>query len=266
MTKNIDWQPLTEFALTLARASAEIILPYFRQENAIETKASEVWDPVTAADRAGEAVIRQLIEKHYPEHGIVGEEYDNKLASSDFTWVLDPVDGTRAFITGMPTWATLIGLNYQDRPVIGVMNQAYVGETFFANPHGSWVNYRGKLTKLQCRPLRPVGDWTLTTTAPELYRTAEEKAVLARLTSSVRLTRYGGDAYFFCLLAAGHIDVAIDARMQVYDIAPLIPIIAGAGGVSSTWDGKDASQGGNVVSASSSETLEEALSIIKSAL
>lgn len=265
MARPIDWQSLTEFSLSLARASADVILPYFRQENAIETKPGEVWDPVTAADRAGEAAIRQLIEQHYPEHGIIGEEYDNKLANSDFTWILDPIDGTRAFVTGMPTWATLIGLNYQDKPVIGLMNQPYVEETFFANPHGSWVNYRGKLTKLQCRQPRPAPEWTLTTTAPELYRTVEEKWVLARMTSTARSTRYGGDAYFFCMLAAGHIDVAMDARMQIYDIAPLIPIISGAGGHSSTWDGTDASRGGNVVSASSLETLHEALAIIKAA-
>jgi myo-inositol-1(or 4)-monophosphatase len=166
----------------------------------------------------------------------------------------------------MPTWATLIGLSYQDRPVIGVMHQPFVGETFFANPRGAWVDYRGRLTELRTRPPRPARDWTLTTTAPELYRTAQERAVLARLTSSVRFTRYGGDAYFFCLLAAGHIDVAIDARMQIYDIAPLIPIIVGAGGRVATWDGQGASEGGNVVSAATAQTLEEVLSIIKTAL
>jgi myo-inositol-1(or 4)-monophosphatase len=265
MAGNIDWQSFTEFALALANASAQIILPYFRQENPIETKAGEVWDPVTAADRAGEAAIRQLIEKRYPGHGIIGEEYGNKDGDSDFCWVLDPIDGTRAFVTGMPTWATLIGLNFQGKPAIGLMNQPFVGETFFANPQGSWVNYKEKQLKLQCRPPRSPADWTLTTTAPELYRTAQEKAVLARMTSSVKLTRYGGDAYFFCLLAAGHVDVAMDARMQIYDIAPLIPIISGAGGCVSTWDGRDASAGGNVVSANSPETLKEALSMIEAA-
>jgi histidinol phosphatase-like enzyme (inositol monophosphatase family) len=266
MTSNIDWQALTDFALALAQASAQAILPYFRQENLIETKVNEVWDPVTAADRAGEAVIRQLIEKHYPDHGIIGEEYGKKETASDFNWILDPIDGTRAFVTGMPTWATLIGLNFLGKPVIGLMNQPFVGETFFANPQGSWVSNRGKLAKLQCRSHRPVQDWTLTTTAPELYRTAQEKAVLARMTSSVRLTRYGGDAYFFCLLAAGHIDVAMDARMQIYDIAPLIPIISGAGGEVATWEGEDPSEGGNIVAASSEETLSEALSLIKATL
>jgi myo-inositol-1(or 4)-monophosphatase len=162
----------------------------------------------------------------------------------------------------MPTWATLIGLNVDGEPSLGVMHQPFVGETFFANPEGAWTRYRDTTERLAVRPTRPFAEATLTTTAPELYRTSLEKAALQRMTAAARLTRYGGDAYFFCLLAAGQIDVAMDARMEVYDIAPLIPIIRGAGGVASTWSGGDPSRGGNVVAASSRSLLEQALGIL----
>ena len=173
------------------------------------------------------------------------------------------MDGTRAFICGMPTWATLIGLNYEGEPKIGMMHQPHVGDTFFGNPAGAWLTYGGATRALRVRPRRPLGDAILTTTAPELYRSEHEKAVLARVSSATRLTRYGGDAYFFCLMAAGQIDIAMDARMEPYDIAPLIPIMRGAGGVVCTWDRGEPAGGGNVIAASCQGLLDEALTLIQ---
>ena len=258
-----NWIELTQFALELARASAKEILPFFRNDLQIDVKSGAVWDPVTEGDRAGERIMRSMIEERYPDHGINGEEYGIKAARSGFTWVLDPVDGTRAFVTGMPTWATLIGLNFEDRPLVGVMNQPFVGETFYGNPEGAWSLHRGATVKLKTRAARPLAQAAFTTTAPELYRSAAEKAVLKRLTEATQLTRYGGDAYFFCVLAAGQTDLALDAHMQPYDIAPLIPIIEGAGGIVTTWDRDPAAQGGNVLAASSREVHEEALAVIQ---
>jgi histidinol phosphatase-like enzyme (inositol monophosphatase family) len=257
-----DWTDLTKFARMLAAEAANAILPFFRTDTAIEVKSGAVWDPVTEADKAGERAMRSLIEKHYPDHGILGEEYGAKDAKSAFTWILDPVDGTRAFICGMPTWATLIGLNQEGEPRLGIMHQPHVGETFFGNPDGAWLDYGGKLRPLHVRATRPIGEATLTTTAPELYRSDFEKSVLSRLSAATRLTRYGGDAYFFCLMAAGQIDIAMDARMEPYDIAPLIPIMRGAGGSVSTWDRGNPAQGGNVIAASGEELLEQALRLI----
>lgn len=262
LAREIDWPELTSFAKHLAEEAAKAILPHFRQNVAVEVKTGAVWDPVTEADRGAERVMRSLIETRFPDHGILGEEYGAKTGNSGFTWILDPVDGTRAFICGMPTWATLIGLNFEDEPMLGVMSQPFVGEVFFGNPDGAWVDYRGASRPLKVRPRRPLADAVLTTTAPELYRTDLEKRVLQRLTGSTRLTRYGGDAYFFCVLAAGQIDIAMDARMEPYDIAPLLPIVRGAGGIASTWDGGNPAMGGNVITASSQELLEEALAVI----
>jgi myo-inositol-1(or 4)-monophosphatase len=258
-----NWTELTQFALALAEASAREILPHFRRDIPVDVKASVVWDPVTEGDRAGERVMRQMIEQHYPDHGIHGEEYGLKPSRSGLTWVLDPVDGTRAFISGMPTWATLIGLNFEGKPKVGVMNQPFVGETFYGNPDGAWSRHRGMLRKLATRPARPLAQATFTTTAPELYRNDAEKGVLSRLSRAARLTRYGGDAYFFCVLAAGQIDLALDAHMEPYDIAPLVPIIEGAGGIVRTWERGDAAMGGNVIAASSTAVYEEALALIQ---
>lgn len=262
MPQAVDWPELTAFALELARVSAAEILPFFRRDNRVDVKSGAVWDPVTEADRAGERAMRALIERRYPDHGILGEEYGVKESRSGFVWVLDPVDGTRAFICGMPTWGTLIGLNFEDAPAIGVMNQPFVGETFHGNPQGAWSTHSGDTRKLQVRAARPLAEAILTTTAPELYRSQYEKDVLAKLTEAARLTRYGGDAYFFCLMAAGQIDVAMDAQMETYDIAPLVPIIRGAGGMVQTWTRGDASRGGNVIATSAQSLMDEALALI----
>lgn len=246
----------------MAEEAAQAILPHFRENVAVEAKAGAVWDPVTEADRGAERIMRNLIEARFPDHGILGEEFGAKTGNSGFTWVLDPVDGTRAFICGMPTWATLIGLNFEGEPMLGVMSQPFVGEVFYGSPAGAWVDYRGSTRPLKVRPRRPLADAVLTTTAPELYRNDTEKGVLSRLSGATRLTRYGGDAYFFCVMAAGQVDIAMDARMEPYDIAPLLPIIRGAGGVASTWDRDNPAMGGNVITASCPELLEEALAII----
>lgn len=257
-----NWIELTQFALDLAEASAREIMPHFRKDIPVDVKAGAVWDPVTEGDRAGERIMRAMIEARYPDHGIHGEEYGKKPSRSGLTWVLDPVDGTRAFISGMPTWATLIGLNFEGKPKVGVMNQPFVGETFYGNPDGAWSRHGGALRKLATRPARPLAQATFTTTAPELYRSDAEKEVLRRMTQAARLTRYGGDAYFFCVLAAGQTDLAFDARMEPYDIAPLIPIIEGAGGIVTTWEKGDPAQGGNVIAASSAALHDEALALI----
>lgn len=257
-----DWTELTRFATALARASAEAILPHFRKNAAVEVKEGVVWDPVTEGDRAGERIIRQMIGDRYPDHGIHGEEYGIKEARSPFTWVLDPVDGTRSFICGMPTWATLIGLNYEDRPVIGLMNQPVVGDMFYGSPDGAWNDYRGHVAPIRTRQGVPLARARVGTTSPDLYRSARDAAAFQRFRSRVQLVRYGGDAYFFSVMAAGHLDIAMDANLQAYDIAPLLPIVTGAGGVYAEWTGGDASRGGNVITAGSQALLDEALEVL----
>ncbi len=249
---------MTDFAIALARASAVQILPHFRQNAEIDTKPHHDWDPVTEGDRAGERIIRKMIEERFPDHGINGEEYGVKEGRSGFTWVLDPVDGTRSFISGMPTWATLIALNYEGKPMIGVMNQPFVGDMFYGNPHGAWNDYRGHVGPLHARQGIALQSSAAGTTAPELYRNSDQIAFQA-LRRRVRLMRYGGDAYFYCVLAAGHLDLALDAGLQAYDIAALIPIIKGAGGAVGSWSGSTPAEGGNILCAGSEALLQEAI-------
>jgi myo-inositol-1(or 4)-monophosphatase len=253
-----------EFALALARESGQAILPYFRQNTAIDTKPHHGWDPVTEGDRAGERVIRQMIEERYPDHGINGEEYGVKAGTAPFTWILDPIDGTRSFVCGMPTWTTLIGLAYQGRPHLGVMSQPYVGEIFYGNPDGAWLLRDGASTKLTSRSTVSLNDATAGTTAPEQYRSSIDKAAFDRLCAQVKMMRYGGDAYFYALVAAGQLDLALDAGLQPYDIAALIPIIEGSGGAVGSWSGGDPACGGNVIAAGSAALLEEALAAMAS--
>lgn len=257
-----DWTELTRFAIALAQHSATAILPYFRRNTAVAVKDGPVWDPVTEGDRAGERAIRKMIEERYPEHGILGEEYGAKESRSPFTWVLDPVDGTRSFVCGMPTWATLIGLSFEGRPVVGLMNQPVVGDMFYGNPEGSWHDYRGTATRIAARKNVGLSHASIGTTAPELYRSEENQRRFQTLKAKAQLTRYGGDAYFFCLMAAGHIDIAMDCGLQAYDIAPLLPIVTGAGGFAAEWTGGDLNRGGNVISAGSRALLDEALAIM----
>jgi myo-inositol-1(or 4)-monophosphatase len=249
-------EELSAFALQLAEVSALAIAPHFRNLSSVAAKAAPDWDPVTEGDRAAERAMRQLIEATYPEHGINGEEYGIKPSKCQYSWVLDPIDGTRAFVIGMPTWATLIGLYENDRPLIGVMNQPFVGEAFLGEPGAAWNIKNGQRQRLAVRPDRALTEARAGTTSPD--RSGDIPG-FGRLRKAVQLMRYGGDAYFFSLVAAGQLDIALDPGLQPYDIAALIPIIEGAGGVVREWTGGNPAQGGNIIAASCAEMAEKAI-------
>ncbi len=259
-SKEID--ELLDFALNLTHRSEQEILPHFRTETTVVNKQTVDFDPVTVADKAAEQVMRHMIEQRYCDHGIIGEEFGQKTGASPYTWILDPIDGTRSFIFGSVLWTTLIGLTYADTPIVGVMHQPYVRETFFANRRNAFCRRDGKDRKLRVRPAGNLSDALVTTTAPALYQTRAEQAFLLRVQQTARAIRYDGDAYFYCLLAAGHIDVALDAGLKAYDIAPLIPIIEAAGGIVTTWSREPATNGGNIIAAASRELYEETLGLL----
>ena len=260
MNSTTETAQLTEFMVQLATAAGAAILPFFRNPLEIDNKGGKTWDPVTAGDRAAELAIRSLIEQNYPSHGVIGEEFGETKANSSYTWVLDPIDGTRAFVIGLPVWTTLIGLYRDGKPLLGLMHQSFVGETFVGTPEGSFHLRDGHKTPLRVAGPKPLAAVMAGTTSPHLYKNQQS---FDRLRHAVRLMRYGGDAYFFSLMAAGHLDLALDAGLQIYDIAALIPIIKGAGGVVDTWDGKDPSLGGNIISASNQQLLEEAKALLQ---
>ncbi len=257
---------LAAFVLELGDAAAAVTLPHFRSGLSVDNKRGNfAFDPVTAADRDAETAIRRLIGERYPDHGVLGEEHDDHDGTSGLTWVIDPIDGTRSFIAGVPLWGTLIALNDGTRPVIGLMEQPYIGEKFLGRPGGSvLIGPRGTMP-LKTSACTKLEDALLGNTDPGMFRRDDEKAVFRELTSGVKLRRFGGDCYFYCLLAAGTLDLVVESSLQPYDIQALMPIIENAGGVVTDWKGGDAQQGGQVVAAANAELHAAALEILSPA-
>ena len=251
------------FAHELADFAGAATLPYFRRRLAVRNKAGEKgFDPVTAADRAAERTMRKAIAARFPDHGVVGEEFEAKPAAGAYQWLIDPIDGTRAFIMGSPLWGTLIGLLHDGEPVLGLMDQPFTAERFWGDGRVSRTrSARGKEQRLKTRACAALSDAVLTSTHPDLF-SAAERSSFTRLKSQVRMTRYGGDCYGYCLLAAGFVDLVVEAGLKPHDVAALIPIIEGAGGRITTWDGRSAVHGGRIVAAGDPRLHKEALAVL----
>jgi histidinol phosphatase-like enzyme (inositol monophosphatase family) len=247
----------------LADLSGQTILPYFRKPLWVTNKAQRGFDPVTVADTAAETVIRDALARRFPAHGIVGEEFGTRDSASRYRWIIDPIDGTRAFMIGVPLWGTLIGLMEHDTPIVGMMDQPFTAERFWATSRGAYYR-RGpsKPARLTTRASGTLDAAVLVATSPDMFKTRTEKAAFARVSNRVRLTRFGGDCYAYCLLAAGHIDLVVEAGLKAVDIAPLIPIIEQAGGAVSDWRGGTAVAGGNVVAAANRKIHAAALDLL----
>jgi myo-inositol-1(or 4)-monophosphatase len=258
---------LLESAHDLADAAGKAILQHFRKPIAVDNKAAgEGFDPVTEADRGGERAIRERLSVLHPDHGILGEELGVTAADSPYTWVIDPVDCTRAFITGMPLWGTLIGVTYEGRAEVGLMDQPYTRERVWASATAThWRDTDGRILPAKTAPCAKLEDARLTTTSPDLFAAGYEAGAFARLRSQARLTRFGGDCYAYCLLAAGHIDVIIEAGLQPYDIVALIPIIERAGGVVTTWGGGRPEGGGRILACGDPNLHETLLTLLSKA-
>ncbi len=239
----------SQFVNELATRSGQAILPFFRSSISADDKSrGGAFDPVTEADRAGEVAMRQLIRRTFPTHGIIGEEFGAEAEDAEYVWVLDPIDGTRAFIAGLPTWGTLIGLNRHGTPAFGMMHQPFTGERYFGDGAGATYRGPGGERRLRVRPCASLKDVVMATTSPRLF-TGETLRAYDRVESVARLARYGTDCYAYCMLAAGQIDLVIEAGLKPYDIVALIPIIEGAGGIVTAWDGGSAANGGSIIAA-----------------
>ena len=251
------------FVEELAAVSGETILPFFRTALAVENKgAPGTFDPVTAADHAAETAMRALIRRTFPHHGIVGEEYGEELADAEYVWVLDPIDGTKSFISGMPAWGTLIALTRFGEPVFGLMNQPFIGERFSGD--GGAARYRGPAGErdLRVRPCASLAEAVLFTTSPRLMNDTDRRA-FAVVEEAVRLSRYGGDCYAYCMLAAGHVDLGIETGLKAYDVLALVPIIAGAGGIITTWENGSPAAGGRIIAAGDKRVHAQALAVLR---
>lgn len=248
----------------LADAAAAAALPYFRSGLAIENKAEGAYDPVTAADRDAELAIREIIRRERPDHGFLGEEFGALPGDGTWQWVVDPVDGTRSFVSGIPLWTTIIGLRQHGVPVFGLVDQPYVGDRFWgaAGAGARMRNRFGQDVPIRTRSCARLADATLMTTTPALMRGPGERERYDAVECAVRLARYGADGYAYCMLAAGQIDLVIETGLQSYDVVGLIPIIEAAGGLLTSWDGGSANEGGPVIAAGDRRVHAVALEIL----
>ena len=254
--------PDVQFLHRLADAADNETLPRFRQHLPVDNKAKadRDFDPVTDADRRAELVLRELIAREYPDHAILGEEL-GATGRGALQWVLDPVDGTKPFICGIPVWGTLIGITVEGRSELGMMSQPFTGERFWADAHGAWQRGPRGTARLSVSHVTDLSRAILHTTSPESYR-GELRGAFDTLRWKVRMTRYGGECYAFAMLAAGLIDLCLEPSLQPYDIIPIIPIVEKAGGVVTRFDGRRAESGGAVLLSATPELHAKALAIL----
>jgi len=252
-----------QFARHAAIQAGEATLPYFRQPIDVDNKLADGrYDPVTEGDRSAERVIRKLIAQRYPDHGVFGEEY-GAAGGNGLTWVIDPIDGTRAFMTGMVHWGVLLGLFDGQRPIVGAMRQPFTQECFFGDGRQAFYQQAQQAQRqLHTSGIQQLSQAVLGSTGPHLYASETELTQFVSLQDSVKMTRYGGDCYMYGMLAMGYFDVVADPGLNPYDIQALIPIVEGAGGVVTTWDGGDASLGGAVVASATAVLHEQVLSAL----
>ncbi len=254
----VSVETLKSFACELADAAAEVTLKYFRQKVDIDNKLGDSgFDPVTEADQGAERAIRALIDERFPDHSIHGEEYGIKKTDSPFEWVLDPVDGTRAFISGLPTWGTLIALKHEGVPVIGVLDQPYIKERYLGWTEGATLNGEA----ISTRSCASLSDATISTTDPDLFKDDERTCFNAILNQS-KLIRYGMDCYAYGIVAAGFMDLVIESGLKPYDMMALIPIVRGAGGSATNWQGQAPGDCGKLLVVGDKGLLKDALHTI----
>jgi len=252
-----------QVALDAVHAAGPIALEYFRKPLAVDDKRKGgQYDPVTEADRRIELVIRDRLQQAFPDHRVVGEEHGSS-GEGPACWFIDPIDGTRAFISGMPTWGILLGLVVDERPLVGIVHQPFTGETWYAAAGmGAWLRIGDEESPLQTRADAVLADAVLYSTHPSMFREPALRQRYDRLAGRCRLQRWGGDCYAFALVAQGGIDLMVDSCLMPYDIVPLIPIIEAAGGVVTDLQGRVPLAGGTVVAAANRALHAAALDIL----
>ena len=251
------------FACEAATQAGAIALSYFRRALNVDNKLDDGrFDPVTQADREVESFLRDELGSRFPEFGIIGEEEGVKPGRSNVNWVIDPIDGTKAFISGFPTWGILLGLQQGARALAGLMYQPVTGELFYGSAAGGGLRQHGKTVALQTRPTQRLEDAILYCTHESMFVDEANLAAFRRIAAKARLQRFGGDCYAYCMLALGQVDLVVEDTLQPYDIVPLIPIIEAAGGAVTDARGESPVAGGFVVAAASRQLHEAAMSLL----
>jgi myo-inositol-1(or 4)-monophosphatase len=259
-------EKMIAFANRLADASGAVIRPFFRQRIDVAHKPGvHAFDPVTEADKGAERAIRAIIDRDRPQDGILGEEYGEKaagLSANKWRWVLDPVDGTRGFITGRHEWGSLIALEHDEVPVLGILDQPVLGERFIG-VNGRSVLVQGETrTVLKVRECAELKDAIVCVTDPFSYFTEKQAVAFDRVSKAARMTRYSGDCYLFAALTLGFVDIIIEAGFKRWDVAALIPLVEGAGGIITSWDGGDCSDGATILACGDRRIHEQAMKLL----
>ena len=249
-------------AAELADAARIATLRHFRQDGlTADNKDLHRFDPVTVADRLSETRMREILARRRPDDAVLGEEFGAKAGTTGLTWVLDPIDGTRGYLSGTPTWGVLISVADVSGPIYGIIDQPYIGERFVGGFGQAEVTGPMGTKALRCRPARPLAEAILFTTFPEVG-TPDEGAAFRRVAQNARLVRYGMDCYAYALIAAGQIDLVIEAGLQAYDVQAPIAVIEAAGGIVTDWQGGPVLGGGQVLAAANVRIHAEALALL----
>ena len=259
-------KPYIELMHELADAAALVSLKYFKKNIDIRNKGSKLnssFDPVTIADQDTEITIREIIRKRYPDHNIMGEEQPDEQKNSNYTWIIDPIDGTRAYITGIPTWGTLVALQHHGKTIAGMLDQPYLKERYIGTSKGTLFNGN----QIKTRSCKSINEATISTTDPlTLFTDQEEQDKFLRVASDAKVMRNGYDCYAYAMVAAGFIDVVIESGLEPYDIQALIPIIEGAGGIVTNWQGEPLIGGGQVIASGDTMVHQQVIKSLNKAI
>jgi len=261
---DFDKKSIIDTAIIMLDSARPIALSYFRkQTQVIENKLINGFDPVTMADKEIELIFRKILTKERPEDGIIGEEFQNIPSQSGFTWILDPIDGTRGFISGTPTWGMLIGVNNGSKTIFGAIDQPYTQERFIGGFGHSSLETRDKITNINVRPCSKLEDATLFSTMPQVGNISETE-LFNLVSNKCKLTRFGMDCYAYGLLALGQIDLVIEADLNIYDIQGPLAVVEAAGGVVTDWQGGPVNSGGQIIASGDSKIHAEVIKILNS--
>ena len=258
-----EQESLKQTAQALADVAQVETLRHFRKADLVaDNKEPDAFDPVTVADRAAEVAMREVLAKMRPDDAILGEEFGYSEGTSGLTWVLDPIDGTRSYISGTPTWGVLISVRDADGPFFGMITQPYIGERFIGGlGEARMTGPLGEIA-LKTRTPRPLSECRMLSTYPAVG-TKDERAGFEKVRKQVQLTRFGTDCYGYALLAAGQVDLVVEAGLQAYDVQAPIAVVQAAGGIVTDWRGRPAHEGGRLLAAANAEVHAAALAILQ---
>ena len=251
-----DIRKFLNFSNILADEARLISLKYFKKKIRIKNKKKRGFDPVTLADIKIQKKLNRLILKYYPDHSIIGEE-ETHSKNSIYEWCIDPIDGTKSFIQGMPLWGTLISLSKNGNIILGIADIPALDERYIGYEKKAYKIIKGKKTNLKIKNNEKISESILNTTSPYLFANKRDQSSFERLSKKVKLTRLGGDCYSYCLLADGHIDIVVESGLNPWDIRALEPIIINAGGILKTWDNEKISNGGRIIACTNNKVFNK---------